>query len=676
MYKYYELMAAVCAGAAPRRPCFPDPWVGHIPFAYFTTQLPGINRIVEVGASSGVSFFSFCQGLSDAGSTGEIIAIVPPCNSGVEESAYEKTYSELWSYNQDHYAQFAKIIRQPWVDSLLSFSDSSIDLLHIISGPNGEDAKSVFQAWLPKLRPNALVLIHGTTAVKESARTFEFWKEIEGNNRCSVNLLHSGGLGVFQIPGDDGLMFDWLEDDFSRRLTRQMFSAAGMRITELARQNLADKEIKDKLLAQIAEQHSLRLDLNALSSQISPLTKWLGDITGGVSREEYMKILSKPGMLTDWMIINSTNTFDRRWYSERYPDALGYADGPLIHYLEHGRIEGRECAPFFLPNQPAGALADHSPLPKLFDSPPPSQRELQAEIARERSRKMERTINLLMPVTKVPIAPLKFAVVVHVFYLDIFRKIVRSLEAVNIPYSMIVTTPKSVDQEEIVKICKRAKVPHPEIIVLENRGRDILPKLKAADRLLADHDVALFLHTKKSPHLAKDHGWLLHVMECLCGSEHRVRQVLDCFLEIPHLGMISPSTPDWLKPALNWGGNFPVAAAVAKEAKFADLPDEIDFPAGSMFWARPSALRPLMKSVIWDMFEDEAGQLDGTIAHGIERLFFVACENAGFQWFKIASDNYQNNNSSVVNIEAFEDLLIYLEFAKRHLIKRRFIEVS
>ena len=50
-----------------------------------------------------------------------------------------------------------------------------------------------------------------------------------------------------------------------------------------------------------------------------------------------------------------------------------------------------------------------------------------------------------------------------------------------------------------------------------------------------------------------------------------------------------------------------------------------------MFWARTEALRNIVDAAfVYDKFDGEAGQLDGTLAHAFERLFFYIAKDNGF----------------------------------------------
>ena len=56
------------------------------------------------------------------------------------------------------------------------------------------------------------------------------------------------------------------------------------------------------------------------------------------------------------------------------------------------------------------------------------------------------------------------------------------------------------------------------------------------------------------------------------------------------------------------------------------------FVAGSMFWLRLPALRPLLDAgLAIEDFETEASQIDGTLAHAVERVFAHVVLNSGYQ---------------------------------------------
>ena len=56
------------------------------------------------------------------------------------------------------------------------------------------------------------------------------------------------------------------------------------------------------------------------------------------------------------------------------------------------------------------------------------------------------------------------------------------------------------------------------------------------------------------------------------------------------------------------------------------------FAAGTMFWFKPQAVQSLLHcpSILQDAFEVEKGQIDGTLAHAIERVLGCATLANGY----------------------------------------------
>ena len=70
-----------------------------------------------------------------------------------------------------------------------------------------------------------------------------------------------------------------------------------------------------------------------------------------------------------------------------------------------------------------------------------------------------------------------------------------------------------------------------------------------------------------------------------------------------------------------------------------------------MFWARTKALSPLLNlCLVYDDFPPEQGQTDQTIMHTIERLFLYACEQAGYDWMKVAVPSHYEDTSTILAI--------------------------
>lgn len=205
--------------------------------------------------------------------------------------------------------------------------------------------------------------------------------------------------------------------------------------------------------------------------------------------------------------------------------------------------------------------------------------------------------------------------------------------------------------------------------ITPNRGRDIAPKLIAFADLYPNYDYVLHLHGKRSQHASVLSLWRQFLYESLLGTPDVVNSILQLFEQQPRLGIVSAQHYEPMRHWLNWGGNLPQARVLAKRMGF-ELPGDLpvlDFPSGSMFWARPAALQPLLDLHLrYEDFAPEAGQKDGTLAHAIERLYFFSCEQAGLQWTKVARPAFYAYTPQLLHAaegESVVDLLARCNFS-------------
>ena len=237
-----------------------------------------------------------------------------------------------------------------------------------------------------------------------------------------------------------------------------------------------------------------------------------------------------------------------------------------------------------------------------------------------------------MPSGLRPLPPCCFrapsGVFVHAYYLDIAEVLARRLAMLDHPMRVYVST----DTEEKAR---QLRVIFPDAIVrvFPNRGSDVYPKIFGFEAEHAHHDVVLHLHTKRSAHSSHLAEWLPFLLDCNLPSSGGVNAILEAFASTPRLGMVSPSHFPSLGAATNWGPNRAIAEVLTWGAGWPRLPDNgrLVFPAGSMFWARSSALAPLQELRIPLAAFDDTYAPDGTVAHAVECLLGVSCEAAGLQ---------------------------------------------
>jgi glycosyltransferase involved in cell wall biosynthesis len=175
------------------------------------------------------------------------------------------------------------------------------------------------------------------------------------------------------------------------------------------------------------------------------------------------------------------------------------------------------------------------------------------------------------------------------------------------------------------------------IRVLPNRGRDIGAFLTGFPGEIVSYDVVGHLHGKRS-HQAKIFGdslvgekWREFLWQNLLGGLFPMMDaIINKFAVSENTGLIFAADP---YPS-DWDLNKPIAEELARRmGRSEPLPRHLDFPNGTMFWARPRALEPLLKLKLdWDDYPVEPLPYDGTILHAIERLIPFAAHEAGYRY--------------------------------------------
>ena len=257
----------------------------------------------------------------------------------------------------------------------------------------------------------------------------------------------------------------------------------------------------------------------------------------------------------------------------------------------------------------------------------------------------------------------KAAAIIHIFYEDMAPSIRSYVDNVPGELDLFISTDTSAKVDQIAQAFAGWSKGTTELRVFPNRGRDIAPKLVGFRDVYDRYERVLHLHSKASTHDVELNTWRTFLMDHLTGSEAVVRCIFEIFDADPRVGMIAPQHLEYVRIWINWGVNFDRGRDLASRfgaEVFAG--DPLDFPSGSMFWARSAALKPLLDlNLNFEDFEAESGQKDATLAHAVERVYFLCCQAAGFKVVKVALPERFADTSHITAVKSHAELLQWLK---------------
>jgi Rhamnan synthesis protein F len=240
----------------------------------------------------------------------------------------------------------------------------------------------------------------------------------------------------------------------------------------------------------------------------------------------------------------------------------------------------------------------------------------------------------------VPTEPLsrtnaKAAIVLHLYYHDLWAEISAVLKSLPLAFDLIVTT---VAHREALIEEIRADFPRATIRVVENRGRDVRPFLLLLEEGALDcYDSVCKIHGKKSLHGLRRNPygevWRRRLFFDLLCADRAMAHAVERFERNPSLGLLGPEVFRVAGPEIAhffWKENRELVSQLL--SRLGRAPEQIlpDFFAGTMFWVRPKALAPLRALRLSEEFEADEGKKNGTLEHAVERTLSNVVKLAGY----------------------------------------------
>lgn len=240
--------------------------------------------------------------------------------------------------------------------------------------------------------------------------------------------------------------------------------------------------------------------------------------------------------------------------------------------------------------------------------------------------------------TEQPALPV--AIHLHLHYADLGEDFARQIGAAFDKADVFVTVTSDKGRRLVDYAFRDYEGGSVTIDVVPNRGRDIVPML----HVLKTYDIAgkygVFghFHGKKQIVNGVSLGgvWREFLLETLIGNRDVATDLLGLFADDRDLGIVFAED----RLGVSWTKNRRFADALAKRMQPVPVMPELPvFPLGTMFWARPQALAPLVAVAF------EPGELpieplpnDGSMLHAIERMLPAITESVGLTWATVRRD--------------------------------------
>jgi hypothetical protein len=242
------------------------------------------------------------------------------------------------------------------------------------------------------------------------------------------------------------------------------------------------------------------------------------------------------------------------------------------------------------------------------------------------------------PLTPKAITTSKIAIHIHAYHLDLLFEIFNRLSFnKNIP-DIYISTRDNINAEIIYKYAKFYNIKINEIKSVENRGRNFYPLINIfGDHLVDNYNYICHVHTKKSMHLpiALGFKWSNFIYESILGGSKSgaiIDTIQSLLIKNSSIGLIYPEDPR----IYSWDHNKKEAMNLANRLGINSLPDNFNFPVGSMCWMKKEVLREILNlKLSFNDYPMEPIGTNLTILHALERFIGLLPDILGYKTLTI-----------------------------------------
>ena len=215
--------------------------------------------------------------------------------------------------------------------------------------------------------------------------------------------------------------------------------------------------------------------------------------------------------------------------------------------------------------------------------------------------------------------PLKVLVIVHAYWPQQFTVIIKRLNRINMPLSVVVTIPHGEYAIQIEELLSTIYKHHNlSAMRVENAGRDVGPFLKAIEAFGNNNwDLVIKVHTKASQNI-----WFESLVKSLLQSDRRIQNHATLLKRYPKGIIVHPL---FRYPGHRQSSREPAMQQLREVliSKNYPFPRKWYFAAGSMFAASPAMLIDIKReseTIGLAQFENENEYSQASSAHVFERF--------------------------------------------------------